>query len=543
MAVVQAKCNAAGGVADVGIIMGTLPVVGNLLIAWVTCFNGFNAVKAGWTDSGITVTDANAGVCRILYRYVQLGDTATLAPAKSNSSFWNVSVVEVDSISGVWATDLEASQTGASTLTTFDTTSFNSVSAGSLALMGLQCAQASTIAGVMDVAWTQNATASSGGYTSCVGSKAIVHAGDPITCHVIWAHGFTATYIGLQLKQASPPSPPPPAPARVSQVPRLLLAEMNAKSRVSQVSRLAIAKMISHTRVSQVARLTLAAYAPCATRRCQLWKIERKDGVIFRFTSHDQPVDYGTGETYSPCNSLNSSASADGADLEGIANLQLTGIISDDAISAGDIQAGLFDDAYVQVFLVSWEDAGDGVISVDSAYRLIGGWMGTLSQGDQGFKGEVLGPGQRLAQRALTSTYTPNCRWVFGDSRCQIDREAMAVAGVVASVVDNGEFVGSGSPATADAQWDQGSVRWLTGVNAGQECEIKTCVFETAGNTIILWQTANFAPSPGDTYLLLPGCDRTDAACKIYDNYINFGGFKDVPGNDSITRSPDIKYD
>jgi len=46
----------------------------------------------------------------------------------------------------------------------------------------------------------------------------------------------------------------------------------------------------------------------------------------------------------------------------------------------------------------------------------------------------------------------------------------------------------------------------------------------------------------GDTYTAKPGCDKSAEICKTkFDNFINFGGFPDVPGQDRIASTPDAK--
>jgi uncharacterized phage protein (TIGR02218 family) len=61
---------------------------------------------------------------------------------------------------------------------------------------------------------------------------------------------------------------------------------------------------------------------------------------------------------------------------------------------------------------------------------------------------------------------------------------------------------------------------------------------------ISLWALAPFLPEPGDEFIMQPGCDLSAATCKnVYSNLINFGGFKDVPGNDAITATPIAKVD
>jgi uncharacterized phage protein (TIGR02218 family) len=331
------------------------------------------------------------------------------------------------------------------------------------------------------------------------------------------------------------------APERVSQHAMLVLAELQSNPQVSQHAMLVLAEMATRDRVSQHAMLVLASYEPCLTKRAQLWRIERTDGVVLAFTSHDRPITYGA-DTYSPCDSLNASASETSADVEGIANVELTGIISDEGITEEDVTAGKFDDAYIQVFLVSWAPVDDGIISVDSVRRLNAGWAGTLSAGERGFKAEVMGPGAKLAQKSIMDTVTPGCRFEFGDENCGKDIDALKLSAEVSSVQDNGEFEVTVTDGSGVATYDEGFVRWLNGRNIGTDTEIKSIEFYVGGASIVLWAPAPFLPAVGDDVEIFPGCQKSPDACKTYDNFSEFGGFPDVPGTDALTEAPEAKY-
>lgn len=333
----------------------------------------------------------------------------------------------------------------------------------------------------------------------------------------------------------------PESPARVTQLARMTLVEMGASDRVTQLARFTLAEMIAGVRVTQVARLTLASYEPCLTRRANLWKIDRRDGVTLTFTSHDQDMVFGQ-HTYKACGSLTPSASENNADIEGISNTEFEGIISDEGIKETEVLAGLFDDAYVQVFLVAWEDPGAGPIAIDSVYRLMAGWVGEVSVGERGFRAEVLGPGAKLSQKSILETFTAPCRFIFGDpDTCGVDIDALKLTAEVATVTDNGEFIVAVGGVTGAAKYSNGFVRWTSGLNNGAECEIKEIIFLMDQAFIVLWAPAPFLPAIGDDLFIFPGCAKDTVDCKFYDNFINHGGFHLVPGNDEIGKTPDAK--
>ena len=342
--------------------------------------------------------------------------------------------------------------------------------------------------------------------------------------------GATASQLAT-LSLAAPDAPD----SRASQVAALTLAEPPPPPmRASQAALLTIGEIVPDVLASQLAVLALGHGSACVTERCQIWKITRRDGRVFRYTSHDRPVRYG-GQVYQSCRSLNPSASENASSLGSVGNIELTGIIDDDGISEADLYGGLFDDAFVTVDLITW---GAGT---ETPRRLASGWTGALSQGETSFNMEVLGSGARLEQQALVQMVTPGCRWVFGSSECGVNAEALKVSGVVVSARTRGAFKATLSGGDGSSQWQNGRVRWTSGANLGQVTETKTVDFATG--EIVLWASPGYIAAPGDTFDVLPGCDfARDGGCTVYANTINFGGFPDVPGSDAILETPLAQY-
>ena len=319
-------------------------------------------------------------------------------------------------------------------------------------------------------------------------------------------------------------------------VPAFGVAALTGGSALATAPGVAVASLVILGTVAIVpgaSLATLAYLAPCATQRCQLWKITRRDGVVLAFTSLD--VDYfWAGVTYKSCASLTPTASESSTSLGDVGSIAASGVIDDAALSEADLYAGLYHDAFVKVWLVSWGGGDAGVPA-----RIAAGWCGTSQQGEVGYTIEVVGPGARLAQASLVDFYSPGCRWNFGDSECGVDAEALKLAGeTVTAVGDRLSFASTITAPGGSTIWNGGTVRWLTGANAGVSCEVDTVNFGAA--TIDLWAPAPFEPAIGDTFDLLPGCPRDKPSCVLYGNLINFGGFPDVPGTDAITQTPDV---
>jgi hypothetical protein len=122
-----------------------------------------------------------------------------------------------------------------------------------------------------------------------------------------------------------------------------------------------------------------------------------------------------------------------------------------------------------------------------------------------------------------------------------VDVEAMAIQGAVTQAISRSRFVASLSDGPSVWQWENGRLRFTSGVNTGQVLEVKTVEFETG--LVTLWPSASLLPGDGDTFDLLPGCDKAKTGgCTIYANVINHGGFSDVPGQDAMLDTPNAKY-
>lgn len=326
----------------------------------------------------------------------------------------------------------------------------------------------------------------------------------------------------------------PPTNAQVSELDVAVLAAPPTNAQVSEIDVAVLAKPPTNGQISELDVAVLSYISPCATSRCQVWKITRKDGEVFAFTSHDQDVEW-LGVTYKTCNSLSASASESASDLGSTGSIELTGILDDSAISEGDLYGGKFDDAYVEIWVVPW----DGQPDDQAPFRIAAGWIGRVTRGEHNFVAEVLGPGSRLRQTAIVHTCTPGCTWDFGDpATCAVDVDALALTpitvtgSVLRSVVEFTEASPGGTTI-----WNGGKVVWLTGRNAGATCQVETVDF--GAGALGLWDLAPYPPLAGDTFTLLPGCPKTWAGCNAYSNYLNFGGFKDVPGPDALQSNAD----
>lgn len=332
-------------------------------------------------------------------------------------------------------------------------------------------------------------------------------------------------------------------PIRLTQAATLVLAADYQPIRTTQAVLNILDYTISQNRITQAATLALSTETPCLTRRAQMWRLERSDGEVFAFTTHDEPLTF-MGEVYKPCDSLSSTASDSGISSDGsVGDTTITGVFSDDSITEADLARGLFDGAKVKVWLVPWDDSQ---YKTDIVQQIASGVLGKTSQGDLSFTVEMISPASKLTTRPLLETYTPACRWELGDGRCPVDIEALRVSSTVTAIFARDGFNSTTFRSFADSAivnpngyFEFGLLTWTSGKNAGLSAEIKT----QENGTFILWAKMPFEIEVGDAYSVVPGCNKTreDHTNKFGLNMVDFGGFPDIPGQDVLTKTPNSK--
>lgn len=267
------------------------------------------------------------------------------------------------------------------------------------------------------------------------------------------------------------------------------------------------------------------------------WLITRTDGTVYSWTDCDQPLTVSS-VTYSPLDAYSPSANDGKADFS-VDNMEVLGFLTSLAINENDVAEGKWDYATVSIFMVNRNNIANGV------YHMRDGWLGQVAIKSPGiFTAEIRGLSQAI-QNTLGDLVTPTCRWTLGDvdaygnavlnSHCTINLSAYAVLGVPVTLVSsNQEF--TASSLTQAAQWFSfGSLKWVTGNNAGVAMDIQG--FGLGGVVLLQLPMINNIQL-GDTFNIVPGCQKRyaeDCVAK-FNNGVNHGGFKDLPGLDKIIR-------
>jgi uncharacterized phage protein (TIGR02218 family) len=255
------------------------------------------------------------------------------------------------------------------------------------------------------------------------------------------------------------------------------------------------------------------------------WRVERRDGACLGFTTHDRMLTID-GLAYAPAPGMLPSAVALETGFGGAA-LDVSGALTADALTAGDLAAGRWDGAAVAMFVVDWLDPGGERLA------LVRGELGDVTVRASAFDAALRGPAAVLEQPASEQT-SPECRAELGDRRCRIDLAPLTRIARLATVPDEATVEVEGA-AAGDGLYAGGRIRWLSGRNGG----LARGVAASQGNRLTLAEAPPYPAEPGDRVELREGCDKSFATCVArFGNGENFRGEPHLPGMDLLTRYP-----
>lgn len=265
------------------------------------------------------------------------------------------------------------------------------------------------------------------------------------------------------------------------------------------------------------------------TTLCWCWKITKTDNTVLGFTNHDRDLTFGS-VTYE------ASTGFLGTEIESqlgmsVDNMDVYGAVDSTNISEADIEAGLYDNAEIEVYLVNWEDVSERVIMKK-------GNLGEVKRGKTMFQTEVRGISNQL-QQVKGRTYQYACDALLGDSRCKksLSGSTYTGTGTVTSTNGYSSLSASGLGSYSSGWFSRGKITFTSGNNNGIVREVKAH-FNTDGVvTVSLWEPTPFEIENTDTFSIVAGCDRLFATCKAkFSNEDNFRGFPHIPGSNTVIQ-------
>ncbi len=274
-----------------------------------------------------------------------------------------------------------------------------------------------------------------------------------------------------------------------------------------------------------------AHLASGSTTLCRAWAITRRDGEQFGFTDHDCDLAFD-GLTFRADTGLTARQLEQATGLS-VDNTEALGALSAAAITDGDIEAGRYDDAEVQSWLVNW-------VAPDMRWLQFRGFIGEIAREDGQFRAELRGLTDRLNQ-PQGRIYQKPCTAVLGDTACGFDpaTPGYAVEAELVAVREAQTLIFAPQPGFEPEWFTRGVLRVLTGEAAGLWGAIKRDLAKSQSREITLWEPLRAALAPGDLLRLEAGCDKRFETCRLkFNNILNYQGFPDIPGEDWMIAVP-----
>lgn len=270
-----------------------------------------------------------------------------------------------------------------------------------------------------------------------------------------------------------------------------------------------------------------AARQSASSRLCKIWRIERADGTVLRFTEHDRDL-VVDGETFLATASFDPSAIKVNADLS-VSDMDVQGAFDSPYITAEDLLAGRYNGATIWVAECLWDNVAAG----KDIQKF--GWLGNVKEEGGRFVAELLGP-ERILNRNILRLYTVACAWTLGDSRCGVTLTGYTQAGSISAVTSRRVFdvTGVSVPSGEEADWFTfGKLTFTSGQNDGLSMEVKSF----NGTAVELMLPMPFDVAASDTFDIVAGCNKSLGACRYrFDNVLNFGGFPHAPQSDDVIK-------
>ena len=267
------------------------------------------------------------------------------------------------------------------------------------------------------------------------------------------------------------------------------------------------------------------------TTLCRCWAVTRRDGMEQGFTDHDVDLTF-EGVLFRADTGLSAKALQQTTGLA-VDNTEALGALSHASVSEADIQAGRYDGAHVKAWLVNWADVTQRMLQ----FR---GTFGEIQRSGGAFQVELRGLTEALNQ-PQGRVYQQPCSAVLGDRDCGFDLSAAGyVAEIAVEIVEETRVFRFANMAGFDLRWfERGRLSVLSGAAKGLVGIVKNDRLRPSGREIELWETLRAPVVAGDLVRLEAGCDKRSETCRLkFQNFVNFRGFPDIPGEDWLVRYP-----
>jgi uncharacterized phage protein (TIGR02218 family) len=259
-----------------------------------------------------------------------------------------------------------------------------------------------------------------------------------------------------------------------------------------------------------------------STTLSHCWRITLKGGERLGFTDHDVDMSFD-GTLFEAAAGFTGSSIESSLGLS-VDNMEAEGALKSARLDEARLKAGDFDHAAIEIWWVNWQDVSQRIL-------LRKGHLGEVSYGDSAFKAEVRGLSHLLSQQK-GRLFQFGCDAELGDARCGVSvaNVAFSDAGLVVAV-EEAAVVLSGI-AFLDDWATRGRLKFVA---RDKTVSVKRQRNVGALTRVDLSAALAFPVNVGDSVLLMAGCDKQFATCRLkFSNAANFRGFPHMPGTDFV---------
>lgn len=130
-----------------------------------------------------------------------------------------------------------------------------------------------------------------------------------------------------------------------------------------------------------------------------------------------------------------------------------------------------------------------------------------------------------LSMQMPRNLYQASCRHRLYDPRCTLNAASFTSTGTAAAGTTGAKIVAGVAAPGGSATFTLGTLTMTSGLNSG----FSRMVSQWDGASFALLNPFPFTVSPGDTFSVTAGCNKTQAQCTAFANLINFGAETYIP--------------
>lgn len=256
--------------------------------------------------------------------------------------------------------------------------------------------------------------------------------------------------------------------------------------------------------------------------QADLYTITLNSGQVWRMTSGDADIQYA-GNTYAST-PLKRGGLTEKTGLE-VATLEISIYADGNALGLDymrDLTGGLLDAARVVMETAIMSQYGD---TTPGTVKRFFGVVADVSFGRTETAITVKSDAQILDTNLPRNVYQAACLHTLFDAGCGLSSAALEVTGAISGTSTRMQL--ATNLTAAAGYFDQGSVRFTSGKNAGLSYTVKG---HLTGGVLDMLRPTLYTPAVGDAFVALPGCDKSQATCTSkYNNLAAFRGYPFVP--------------